>query len=398
MERGPEAEIRTRIAEHGAITFAEFMEVALYHPDGGYYTQARHEADHGDYFTSPSAHPAFSALIAIHLEAMWETLGCPDPFHVVEMGAGTGLMAHDIFEHVRQNMPSFAEDAQYVSMDLYPQRASFSEVGEKYPAGVVGCVLSNELVDAFPVHRFEIREGTLAEIFVKLGEDGGLVSVVGEPSTPELARRLDDLGISLPDGARGEINLQIGPWMKRVVDILSKGFVLTIDYGHVAAELYAPERSKGTLQTYYKHTSGSSPYQWVGSQDITAHVDFTTVMNQGRALGLNSLGLLTQVEYLNRLGIGRWMEKLQDTKISPRERDANAMAMRELVKPDGLGGFKVLVQEKGTRLADVGATWPSLKRIDDLPVPLLRDDHVPLLEGKYPQTTWEVENLWPLEQ
>jgi SAM-dependent MidA family methyltransferase len=398
MEHGPEAEIRRRIAEHGAITFAEFMEIALYHPDGGYYTQARHQGDHGDYFTSPSAHPAFSALIAIHLEAMWETLGCPDPFHVVEMGAGTGLMAHDIFEYVRQNMPSFAQATQYVSMDKYPQRASYSEVGEKYPAEVVGCVLSNELVDAFPVHRFEIRDGALAELFVRIDENGHFESVSGEPSTPELARRRDDLDIPLQDGTRGEVNLQIGPWMKRVADTLGKGFALTIDYGHVAAELYAPERSKGTLQTYYKHTSGSSPYQWVGSQDITAHVDFTAVMNEGRAVGLNSLGLLTQAEYLNNLGLQAWIEKLQDTKISPHERDANAMAMRQLVKTDGLGGFRVLVQEKGTTMESVEAAFPSPERIDDLPVPLLQRDHVPLLKGRYPQTTWEVKNLWPLEQ
>ena len=398
MGNGPEAEIRTRIAERGPITFAEFMEVALYHPNGGYYTQARHEADHGDYFTSPSAHPAFSALIAVHLEAMWETLGRPDPFHVAEMGAGTGLMAHDIFEYVRQYMPSFAQAAQYVSMDLYPQRASFSEVGEKYPTAVVGCVLSNELVDAFPVHRFEIRDGALAEFFVRVDENGRFESVIGEPSTPELTQRLDNLDISLPDGTRGEINLQIGPWMKRVGEVLSKGFVLTIDYGYDAAELYSLDRPAGTLSTYYKHTSGSSPYQWVGRQDITAHVDFTTIMNEGRAVGLNSLGLLKQAGYLNNLGLRRWTEKLHSLEISSHERDANTMAMRELVKPDGLGGFRVLVQEKGSGLVDIESISLELKRIDDLPVPLLRDDHIPLLEGKYPQISWEMDSLWPLEQ
>ncbi len=398
MKHGPEAEIRTRIAKRGPITFAEFMEVALYYPDGGYYTQARHDEDHGDYFTSPSAHPAFSALIGGHLEAMWQVLGRPHPFHVVEMGAGSGLMAHDIFEYARENMPSLAEAVSYVSVDLYPQRANFGEVGKKIPAGVVGCVLSNELVDAFPVHRFEVRDGAIREIFVRVDENGRLESVGGEPSTPLLAQRLDDLGVVLPDGTRGEINLQIGPWVKQVSDVLDTGFAITIDYGYEAPELYLPSRPGGTLATYYKHTSGSSPYQWIGSQDITAHVDFTTVVNEGRVAGLTPMGLLTQADYLDELGMRPWAEGLHRLDIPQHERDANSMAMRELVKPDGLGGFRVLVQEKGSGLSHIEETFPSLQRLDDLPVPLLKGDHVPLLEGRYPQTTWELNSLWPSDQ
>ena len=297
MEHTPEDEIRRRIESNGPITFDEFMEVALYHPNGGYYTHDRQDTTYGDYYTSPSAHPAFSALIAVQLEAMWKALDRPTPFHVVEMGAGSGMMARDITEFARQHLPEFVNAMRYMTVD---------QARDETPRGVVGCVLSNELIDAFPVHRFEIRDGRVVELFVDINADGRLHTVPGEPSTPLLAGRLDKLGVELPEGTRGEVNLRIGPWARQVAEIIERGFVLTIDYGYEMKELYSPKRSQGTLQTYYKHTSGSSPYQWIGRQDITAHVDFTTVIEEGRAVGLRPLCLMTQAEYLERLGLKIW--------------------------------------------------------------------------------------------
>ena len=382
MEHTPEAEIRKRIASNGPITFAEFMEVALYHPNGGYYTHDRQETTYGDYYTSPSAHPAFSALIAVQLEAMWKVLDRPTPFHVVEIGAGSGLMARDITEYARQHLPEFVNAMRYMTVD---------QARDETPRGVVGCVLSNELIDAFPVHRFEIRDGLVVELFVDINADGRLHTVAGEPSTPLLAGRLDKLGVELPEGTRGEVNLRIGSWAKQVAEIIVRGFVLTIDYGYEMKELYSPKRSQGTLQTYYKHTSGSSPYQWIGRQDITAHVDFTTVIEEGRAVGLRPLCLMTQAEYLDRLGLKKWAAKLRNRDMSARDIRANAMAMRDLDDPDGLGGFKVLIQEKGIRLGEAEVLFPSPKYVEKLPIPLLRTDHVPLYEGTYPTHTWELE-------
>ena len=382
MERTPDAEIRRLIAAKGPITFAEFMEVALYHPKGGYYSHDRQDATYRDYYTSPSAHPAFSALVAVHLETMWRALDEPTPFHVVEMGAGRGLMARDIAEYAREHLAPFAQAMRYIAVDR--------QAGET-PSSVVGCVLSNELIDAFPVHLFEIREGELVELFVDVDTNGRFHSVPGDPSTPALAQRLHRLGLELPNGTRGEINLGIGPWARQVAEIMERGFVLTIDYGHKSKELYSPERSRGTLQTYYKHTSGSSPYQWIGRQDITAHVDFTTVIVEGRSAGLRSLSLMTQAEYLNRLGLKVWADRLPDRDMSPRDVRANTMAMRELVDPEGLGGFKVLIQEKGTGLEDADRIFPSRGRVEQLPMPLLRSDHVPLYEGGYSSDMWDFE-------
>ena len=382
MEHTPEDEIRRRIESNGPITFDEFMEVALYHPNGGYYTHDRQDTTYGDYYTSPSAHPAFSALIAVQLEAMWKALNRPTPFHVVEIGAGSGIMVRDITEYARQHLPEFVNAMRYVGVD---------KASDETPRGVVGCVVSNELIDAFPVHRFDIDEGKLVELFVDINADGRLHTVAGEPSTPLLARRLDKLGVELPEGTRGEIGLRIGPWARQVAEIIERGFVLTIDYGYEMKELYSPKRSQGTLQTYYKHTSGSSPYQWIGRQDITAHVDFTTVIEEGCAVGLRPLCLMTQAEYLERLGPKIWGDRLRNRDMSARDVRANAMGMRDLADPEGLGGFKVLIQERATCLRDVDGVFPSPEYVEQLPMPLLRSDHVPLYEGVYPTHTWELE-------
>ena len=384
MEHTPEVEIRKRVASHGPITFAEFMEVALYHPSGGYYIQARKDSTHRDYYTSPSAHPAFSALIAVQLEAIWKALDRPTPFHVVEMGAGSGLMARDITEYAREHLPSFSRAMRYIAVD---------KASEETLHGIVGCVVSNELIDAFPVHRFEIKDGSLVELFVDVGADGRLHSVPGEPSTLLLAQRLDKLGVELPEGTRGEINLRIAQWARQVAEIIERGFVLTIDYGYEANELYSPKRSRGTLQTYYKHTSGSSPYQWIGRQDITAHVDFTTLIEEGDAAGLKPVCLMTQAEYLDRLGLKKWAASLRERDMPARDVRANAMAIRDLVDPDGLGGFKVLILERGTDMGDSEGLFPPPGYVEQLPMPLLRTDHVPLYEGRYPSQIWEFEDV-----
>ena len=204
-------------------------------------------------------------------------------------------MARDLLDYAQRLRPEFAQALKYVTSDRTTSTAEAS--------GVTGCVISNELVDAFPIHRFRIDNGNLLEVFVTTNGAGELVEELGDPSTPHIGDRLDTLGGSLPDGFSGEVNLEILPWMMQVSDILERGFVVTIDYGHEADQLYSPSRSQGTLQTYFRHTGGSSPYQRVGRQDITAHVDFTALVNEGRTAGLSPLVLLSQAEYLSDL---RW--------------------------------------------------------------------------------------------
>lgn len=396
MTSGSESEIRARIARRGRITFAEFMRIALYHPDGGYYTRGGAVGAEGDYYTSPTAHPAFGALLAIQLQGMWDVLNRPARFDVVEMGAGSGRLATDITEYAASLKSGFAEAVRYVAVDRSPQipadpraPASFDRVqSDGVPMdGVEGCFISNELVDAFPVHRFLVDDDIL-ELYVT-ERDGKLAEIPGEPSTPELARRLGRLPHSLPPGHCGEVNPGIGPWMKEVGEALKRGFVVTIDYGDVDLDLYSPKRMSGTLQTYRGHSPGAGPFAQIGLQDITSHADFSSIAYEGREHGIETIGLMTQAEYLGRLGMGSWIRAARTLPLAQHEIQANTMAMRNLVDTSGLGSFKVLVQEKGTGVGDVEAIMPDPGEDDPGEPPLLSREHMRLMEGRYAHTTWQ---------
>ncbi len=383
---GAERELRGRISERGRVTFAEFMEAALYDPRGGYYTGAGPDAD---YYTSPAAHPAFGALVAVQLSRMWEALGRPGCFVAVEMGAGGGLLASDVVSYARRALRSFADALRYVTVDrARPARAADGVrhvVGSRMPvAGLVGCVLSNELLDAFPVRRFEMRGGRVLEVYVVV-RDGRFAEELDEPSTPELAAYVERLGVELPEGFRGEVNTGIAPWMADVSSALERGFVLTIDYGYVREELDSDDRGD-TVQGYYRHTRGASPYDRVGEQDMTAHVDFTHVVEEGRRAGLRLPSLRSQARFLRDMGLEGLLARVRREPMSESRRMANLMAMRELVKPDGLGGFKVLLQAKGDvaveRLNEAGPAS------EELPLALLTEEHARLLEGRYPHVAW----------
>ena len=391
MTTGAEQHIRARIAERGRVAFAEFMEAALYDPRGGYYTGAGPDAD---YYTSPAAHPAFGALVAVQLSRMWEALGRPGRFIAVEMGSGGGLLASDVVSYARRALGPFADALSYVTVDR--ARAARAIEGVRHVAasrmpfaGVVGCVLSNELVDAFPVRRFEVRDGRVLEVYVVV-RDGRFAEELDEPSTPELAAHVDRLGVELPEGFRGEVNTGIAPWMADVSAALDRGFVLTVDYGYVRDEL-DPARPGDTVQGYYRHTGGASAYDRVGEQDLTAHVDFTHVVEEGRRAGLRPLNLTSQAGFLDEMGLRGLLERVRREPMPESRRMANVMAMRELVNPDGLGGFKVLLQAKGDvaveRLEEAGLVS------GDLPLPLLTEEHARLLEGRYPHVAWEPDDF-----
>ena len=400
-----ERAIRRRIRQHGSITFAEFMQIALYHPVDGYYTSEKPFGAAGDYYTSPAVHPAFGALLAVQLYGMWRCLGKPSEFAVVEMGAGNGMLADQVCEYTARMSGEFARALTYVCLDRYaPAPAGQTVTDAARPQwlrsdglplrDIVGCFISNEFVDAFPVHRFQISEGELLEVHVTLDAREEFTEALSEPSTPFLAERLDSLGFVLPDGHRGEVSLQVKPWLNEVARALAEGFVLTIDYGYEAAELYSARRRFGTLQTYYRHTEGSSPYQRIGKQDLTAHVDFSLLQAVGHPLGLNPVAYTTQAELLGNLGIRDMMEQMRSVNVSQHERSANIVGLRELLKPEGLGGFKVLIQEKETGVSGAEDTLPPSDLRQHLKTPLLSSRHMPLMEGRYPHTSWEAPSLW----
>lgn len=222
---------------------------------------------------------------------------------------------------------------------------------------------------------------------------GRFESTLGALSHTTLSSRLEEDGITLEEGQQVEICLYLEPWVREVAECLEKGFVLTIDYGHDAKTLYSPKRRNGSLRCYYQHTVSSNPYVYVGSQDITSHVDFTVLASLGKQLGLNTLGLTRQSEFLKNLGLDILQKMLleQATELNQRKRDANRMGMLEIARDGGLGDFKFLVQSKGvaqpniTGILGYSSSWE--KRLRKLPLPILREEHLPLMESKYPHTS-----------
>ena len=354
--RAIEIEIKRRIAEKGKITFAEFMDLALYHPLHGYYCTPRSKiGPGGDFLTSPETHPAFGAMIALQLEQMWRLLDRPGCFTVVEMGGGTGALCRTILEYSRKTLPEFHEALEYVLVDRHDVVGEDSQgkvrhilaSGVESPLqGIVGCFLSNELVDAFPVHKVAMEGGRLREVFVGGSEDG-FGEVVDDLSTSELAGYFEALGLSLGEGYRVEVNLEGLRWMESVAGSLERGFVLTVDYGFPTEELYSEPRRGGTLMCYYHHTYGHNPYVRVGRQDLTTHVDFTSLIRAGARRGLRFTGMVYQADFLSNLGLDGFVAAMSNAGLAPAVFYNNKFAVRRLAEAQGLGKFKVLVQHKG---------------------------------------------------
>ena len=376
----PELEtfIRERIAASGGIPFAEFMGHCLYHPDYGYYMAARDRIGKGgDFFTSTSVHSAFGRLICRQLEEMWRLLG-KGSFTIAEQGAGEGHLCLDILDAAAAEHPEFYQALQYALVEISPdhqqrQKALLARHAARLRwcaldelAGMEGCFLTNELVDAFPVHLVEQRDGRLQEVFV-IDREGAFVEELREPSTPEIEAHLAGLGVSLIEGQRAEVNLEAPRWMARVGAVLKRGFVITIDYGYPAADRYAPWRQGGTLMCYHRHTSNENPYQGVGNQDITAHIDFTTLERVGNGQGLTPLFFGEQCRFLIGLGFVDVLVEMEARAADEKEARVLRLTLKNLIMPDGGMGdtFKVLVQGKG-----VGA--PKLlcaRSLGELPLP-----------------------------
>lgn len=377
-----EREIRELIRQHGRITFDRFMQACLYSPAGGFYSTRDDRI--GDHFgTSSASHPVFGALIARQLEQMWHILGDPPVFHVLEAGSGDGLLAQSIVKSCQRVFPKFARALRYVAADYAPgllpdllpyhkpdYTPTFGWVNDAVdglPLGglegtaqiqpvrteglrpfrrIVGCILCNELIDNFPVHRFAIRDGKVKEVFVTL-EGDDFAEVLEEPSSPLIEERLNGLGISLPEGYRGEVNLALDDWTGQLATALERGFVLTIDYGQLAADLYSAMNAQGTLVCYSRHAVSDDPFQDIGQQDITCQVDFTSLMRSGEQQGLTTIGYTTQSEFLNNLGFSSYLDCLDTRGLSEARREFNRTAMRALVDPYEYGSFKILAQSRG---------------------------------------------------
>lgn len=369
------AAIIDEIQASGPITFARFMELALYHPEFGYYTRTSDEAPtevgtpeigeerigwSGDYYTSSDLHPALAQAVAKQARQIDDLLGRPDPFTVVEMGPGKGLFARDFLADCARH-PEFFGRLRYVLIERSPamqvalrrnlaswlvdkSRVTWMRGLEEFASGsVVGLLLSNELLDAFPVHRIRVCAGEPKEIYVTV-KDGRFVEMLGELSSPELSQywhRLIQMELAFPDGYTTEMNLEALRWVKEVARVLGRGVTITIDYGHTAQDLYRPDRTRGTLLCYYHQTASEDPYSRVGLQDMTAHVDFTSLAAAGEEVGLHVTGFTNQMSFLVSWGVEELLRSLEPG--SPE-----FQSVIQLLRPEGMGRtFKILIQHKG---------------------------------------------------
>jgi SAM-dependent MidA family methyltransferase len=278
----------------------------------------------------------------VQLRDFWELLGEPEVFDAVELGSGDGTLARDVTDYAATLGGAFYNALRYTGFD----RAVSGPDQTGLPSGVTGCVLSNELLDAFPVHRFIIDDRELRELYVAV-EDGILIESPGPVSDPEIGDRVSPYLPDLPDGYRGEVNLGLRAWADSVAEKIDHGYVLTIDYGETARELYRPSRSEGSLRAYYRHTLSGNPFQHIGDQDLTAHVDFSAVDTELSRAGFKPLGITTQTAFLDRLGIRSFLAGLPGLGLPAGEVEKNRMPMLWLARPDGLGRFKVTFHSRG---------------------------------------------------
>ena len=393
LKLSAETVIKKQIRQKDAISFKEFMEIALYHREVGYYTSSKSIIE--NFYTSPYTHPAFGASLCLQLNQMWIAMGEPKVFVVIEVGCGDGILAQDIVGYARSNRLPFINALEYVAIDRSRSLISslvgidgFNKVVSNLDSfkDVVGCIISNELIDSFPVNRFKIQDGNICEIMVTL-LNGSFSEILSKDPDPIITERLDDLSWDLPDNFEGEINGYIESWVKSLRRVLSNGFVITIDYGSNHVKLYDPENIFSGIRSYRRHSQPISIYDQIGYCDITSDVDFSWLINRSERSNLQQLYMLNQQEFLSRWGVENWIDDIRVKKISQNVLHSNLVGIRQLMRDDGFGQFKVLIQYIGKEIDSLGSILPDETSANGYPVPMLTGKHADYLGSKYPHVT-----------
>lgn len=359
--------IKSIILEKGKITFREFMELALYHPRFGYYMSPEKKiGKEGDFYTSPDVHKVFGTVIMKQLKEMRKLLSAGNTFHVIEGGAGKGSMCCQILDAAREREEELYHALHYHIVEKSDALAEIQKenIKEANHTGKVtwhkdikgllnkaktAVVLSNELIDAFPVHRVIFNGRQWEEIYVRT-EGENFSEETGPLSNDELKHSLSLLEDSFTEGYTTEINVEGPRWITDVAKNLEKGFILTIDYGYPRGDYYSPLRNAGTFLCYYQHTTCEDPYIRVGEQDITAHVDFSSLAEAGKEEGLELTGYCEQFHFLMGLGVFDEFHANDEANSFNTESLQENMAIKRLLMPDAMGGtFKVLIQHKGMK-------------------------------------------------
>ena len=354
-------------ATGGRIPFARFMEIALYHPEHGYYLSAtRRPGRSGDFITSPEASAYFGLTVARQVAECWERLGQPAQLDIREYGAGIGVLAYDILAGLSEGPPELLARVRYRMVEPNPHRraealAAMDEAGlggsvvaessddSEDLEPITGVLVANEVADALPVHRLVGREDGFGERWVVADGAGfawadGPLSEGGERAAAELR----ESGIVPRPGAVYDASPAASDWFEAACRSIDRGYAIAIDYGYPAAELYLTHRLEGTLRAYAGHTVTDEVFADPGQRDLTAHVDLTTLERAGVRAGMVPAGLTTQGAFLASLGLGARLVALRHDPEATTEEYLGAQAVvLRLIDPGGLGRFRVLMMAKG---------------------------------------------------
>jgi SAM-dependent MidA family methyltransferase len=359
---GLAARIRAEIHDGGPMPFDRFMELALYDPDGGYYRSSdARPGRSGDFLTAPELHPIFGELLGRAIQQVWDVLGRPEPFVVVEHGAGEGALAEPLLRATPAAIRYTPIEVDERRLAGLRSRLRAAGLGDRIepPSSVPvdGVVLANEVLDALPVHRLRRRGDTIHELGVDVDAQGAFVEAEMADASAAAIDRLATERIELAEGQTVEVCLTLDSWLADATRSLRRGLVLLIDYGAPAAELYDPVRRRdGTLRAYLRHQVSDDPYRFVGRQDLTAHVDVTAVERTAHDAGLTTIGITTQAEALMGLGIEARLQMIQGDPATTFEAYALLRAaLLRLLDPAAMGRFRVM---------GFGRDWPPEASLD----------------------------------
>lgn len=356
--------LREQIRRDGPITFHDWMEAALYDPQEGYYRRANRErwGREGDYRTSPEMSVLFAGSFARYFAKLYEEAGSPPRWTIVESGAGAGYFADAILETFETRFPRVFSATHYfldeISSDSCALAANrLAKFGSRVRFGKLsdleesnhGLVFANELIDSFPVHRVTVRDGELCEFFVDVSDSGDFEWRIGRPSTSDLSDYFKRVGIQLVEKQIAEVNLQVEDWLRNACERLRQGYLITVDYGLEAAELYnSPEAQQGRLRGYYRHRHVSDILASPGEHDITTTIDWSFIKSIASELALQCIEFERQDRFLLGAGLLKDLEARVSEARDQVEESRLRTTARDMILPGGMAAsFQVLVLRKG---------------------------------------------------
>ena len=355
--------LREDIQIHGAMTFRDWMQAALYDESDGYYRRpgSVRQGRAGDYRTAPETSPLFAATFARYFNKAYFDLQAPARWTIVEVGAGNGEFARVVLSSLQASFPKVFDATHYLIDEVSPNArkqaeeklAAFSdhvgfsslpEITEPFDYGII---FSNELIDAFPVHRVIGRNDALRELRVEVNESGDFAWAEGDPA-PGVAEHCARTRLQLAEGQVYEVNLEAEDFVSRAAAALRHGFLITVDYGAARDDLLtAPHRFEGTLRAFRRHQIAGNVLANPGEQDLTTTVDWTQLQDAGVRSGLENLSLERLDKFLLSEGLTEILSELTRSTTDTVAALRLQTSAREMILPNGLAAsFQVLIQRK----------------------------------------------------